>query len=65
MVNAAPEIAAAEYFGDRMMSGGIIVFEDCGWRKQMTQKIALDRFSELRNVKVLSLPTGQGIIIKP
>jgi transposase len=47
------------------ISGGIIVLDDYGWRKQINQKIAFDRFSELRNVKVLSLPTGQGIIIKP
>jgi hypothetical protein len=48
-----------------MISGGIIVLDDYGWRKQINEKIAFDRFSELRNVKVLSLPTGQGIIIKP
>ena len=28
-------------------------------------KRLLDRFSELRSVKVLSLPIRQGIIIKP
>jgi O-methyltransferase len=65
MNNAAPEIAAAEYFWDRMTSGGIIVLDDYGWRKQINQKIAFDSFAELRDVKVLCLPTGQGLIIKP
>jgi O-methyltransferase len=32
MNNAAPEIAAAEYFEDRMISGGIIVLDDYGWK---------------------------------
>jgi hypothetical protein len=36
MNNAAPEIAAAEYFGDRMISGGIVL-NDYGWRKQINQ----------------------------
>jgi O-methyltransferase len=65
MNNAAPEIAASEYFWDRLTSGGIIVLDDYGWRKQINQKIAFDRFAEERGVKVLCLPTGQGLIIKP
>jgi O-methyltransferase len=60
MNNAAPEIAAAEHFWDRLVSGGIIVLDDYGWSKQINQKIAFDSFAETRNVRVLSLPTGQG-----
>jgi O-methyltransferase len=63
--NAAPEIAAAEYFWDRLVSGAIIVLDDYGWAKHITQKLAFDKFAERRGVKVLSLPTGQGLIIKP
>lgn len=65
MNNAAPEIAAAEHFWDRLVSGGIIVLDDYGWRKQINQKLAFDRFAAARNVKILSLPTGQGLLIKP
>jgi hypothetical protein len=36
-----------------------------GWRKQINQKIAFDKFAEQRQVKVLCLPTGQGLIVKP
>jgi len=61
----APEIAAAEYFWDRVTRGGIIVLDDYGWRKHIHQKIAFDRFADQRGVKVLSLPTGQGLIFKP
>ena len=65
MNNAAPEIAAAEHFWDRLVPGAIIVLDDYGWRKQINQKIAFDKFADARDVKVLSLPTGQGLLIKP
>jgi hypothetical protein len=58
--NTAPEIAAAEHFWDRLVPGGIIVLDDYGWRKQINQKIAFDRFADARKINVLSLPTGQG-----
>ncbi len=51
MNNMAPEIAAAEHFWDKLVSGGIIVLDDYGWRKQINQKIAFDRFAEQRGIK--------------
>src|SRR5262249_43682694 len=63
--NAAPEIAAAEHFWDRLVSGGIVVLDDYGWTKHINQKHAFDEFANARGVKVLGLPTGQGLIIKP
>ncbi len=33
-----PEIAAAEFFWDRMTSGAAIVLDDYGWRKHLEQK---------------------------
>jgi O-methyltransferase len=65
MNNAAPEIAAAEHFWDRLVSGGIIILDDYGWAKQINQKIAFDKFADKRGVSPLSLPTGQALIIKP
>ena len=65
MNNAAPEIAAAEYFWDRLVSGGIIVLDDYGWAKQINQKIAFDKFAATRGVRPPSLPTGQALTIKP
>jgi len=62
---AAPEIAAAEYFWERIVTGGIIVLDDynyCGYEPQMK---AFDEFALKRGVQVLALPTGQGLIIKP
>jgi O-methyltransferase len=65
MNNAAPEIAAAEHFWNRLVSGGMVVLDDYGWAKQINQKRAFDGFAERRGVRVLSLPTGQGLILKP
>lgn len=61
----APEIAAAEYFWGRLSSGAVIVLDDYGWARHITQKKAFDQFATDRAVQVLPLPTGQGIIIKP
>ncbi|HXG85359.1 MAG TPA: TylF/MycF/NovP-related O-methyltransferase [Pyrinomonadaceae bacterium] len=60
-----PEIAAAEYFWDRMVSGATIILDDYGWKGHIVQKRAFDEFASKRNVPLLCLPTGQGVIIKP
>lgn len=60
-----PEIAAAEYFWDKLVSGAVVVLDDYGWRKHIEQKKAFDAFAKHRGVEVLALPTGQGLIFKP
>jgi len=61
---AAPEIAAAEYFWDKLVPGAIIVLDDYGWEAHYEQKVAFDRFATQKGVMVLGLPTGQGLIFK-
>jgi len=60
----APEIAAAEYFWDRMVPGAVMVLDDYGWRGHEPQMHAFDEFARKRGVEVLPLPTGQGLIFK-
>lgn len=60
-----PEIAAAEHFWPRMVSGGIILLDDYGFRRHILQKQAFDAFATQRGVSILALPTGQGLLIKP
>jgi len=67
---AAPEIAAAEYFWGKLTPGSVIVLDDYGWKQdggelRLVQKRAFDKFAAERGDKVLSLPTGQGLIFKP
>jgi hypothetical protein len=62
---ALPEIAAADFFWNKLVSGAVMVLDDYGWTAHYEQKLAFDRFAVDKAVQVLSLPTGQGLIIKP
>lgn len=65
MNNAAPEIAAAAHFWDRLSPGAPIILDDYGQVTYEVQKRAFDKFAADRGVEILALPTGQGLIIKP
>ncbi len=60
-----PEIAAANFFWDKMVNGGVIILDDYGFAKHIEQKKAFDQFAKERAVDILYLPSGQGIIFKP
>ncbi len=60
-----PEVDALEYFWPRMVSGGLVVLDDYGFPGHEAQKAGADRVAAANGVKVLTLPTGQGLIIKP
>ncbi len=62
---AAPEIAAAEFFWPKLVPGAVVVLDDYGWSVHYEQKKAFDAFAKKHGVSVLSLPTGQGLLIKP
>lgn len=65
MNSVAPEIAAAEHFWPKMVPGAVMMLDDYGWVHHRYQKEAFDRFAAERGVKILNLPTGQGLLIKP
>jgi len=65
MNSALPELEALRYFWPRLVPGAIVVLDDYGWPTCEKQKAAADNFASSVGVKVLSLPNGQGIIIKP
>ena len=63
---AFPEIEALKYFWPKIVPGGLIILDDYGWGGvHEKQKQAHDAFAESVGVKILTLPTGQGMIIKP
>ncbi len=65
MNNAFAEIAAIEYLWDKLVLGGVIVLDDYAYGSEfMNQKIAWDKFAASNNFEILTLPTGQGLIIK-
>lgn len=64
-MNAAqPEVATIEHFWDRMPLGAIILLDDYGWDGAEEQKKSLDKFAQSKSVKILALPTGQGLLIR-
>ena len=62
---AIPELAACEYFWPKLVPGGMILFDDYAYAGYEPQKATHDEFAAARRVTVLSLPTGQGLIVKP
>ena len=64
MNSAASEIAALDVLFDKVVPGGIIVFDDYGWTGYDAQRYAEDAFMTERGYRVLELPTGQGMVIK-
>jgi len=60
-----PEIAAINYFWDKLVSGAVIILDDYGFPMHIHQKQAFDVFAKGKNVEILTLPTGQGIMFRP
>lgn len=60
-----PEIAAIHYFWDKLVPGAVVVLDDYGFAIHHEQKKAFDEFARSKGVPILTMPTGQGIILKP
>lgn len=65
MNSAKAEIGALEVLYDRLVPGGYLLLDDYGWHHYRQQQIAEDAFFAPRETRVLELPTGQGMVIKP
>ncbi|MFT3879262.1 MAG: TylF/MycF/NovP-related O-methyltransferase [Gemmatales bacterium] len=62
---AEPEVAALEYFWPRMVPGGLVLLDDYAFAEAYRrQKEAIDRWAKPLSLPILSLPTGQGLLIK-
>ncbi len=64
MNSAASEIAALDALFDRIVPGGMIVFDDYGWTGYTAQRQAEDKFMRDRGHTILELPTGQGLVVR-
>lgn len=62
---APPEVAAFNYFWDRLVPGAFVLLDDYAYKGYEEQKAAMDVAAAEKNVKILSIPTGQGLLIKP
>lgn len=62
---ATAEVAAAEYFWPKMSKGAKALLDDYAYASYEEQKKAFDKFAAAKGITILSLPTGQGLYIKP
>ncbi|HWP00062.1 MAG TPA: class I SAM-dependent methyltransferase [Methylococcus sp.] len=64
-LNAAePELACLGAIYDRLLPGGMIVFDDFGFRRYRESRDQISRFLVSRGQIIWESPTGQGLFIK-
>jgi len=61
---AYPERAALEFFWDSLSPGGVVLLDDYGYFGYDSHRQAIDAVVQQRGADVLSLPTGQGLIMR-
>jgi O-methyltransferase len=61
---AEPELAALEFFWKKLVPGAPVVLDDYGWLGFRPQKEGMDAFAARRGVEILTLPTGQGLLLR-
>ena len=64
MNHPVPEEAALKIVLPKLSPGGCIIFDDYGWWPYSAQKRVLDPIVADMKLKILELPTGQGLLIK-
>ena len=61
---AAPSLASLEFFYEKMLPGGIFLFDDYASHDHAETKRVVDAFFHLKNVNLIQLPTGQSLVFK-
>ena len=59
-----PEVQALKWFWEKLTPGAIVILDDYGFKGHSEQKKGIDKLGNTLGFRVLSLPTGQGLIIK-
>jgi hypothetical protein len=62
---AIPEYEAIKHFWPQMLPGALLLLDDYAFFGYESQKKSMDQFAAEAKVSILSLPTGQGLAIKP
>jgi hypothetical protein len=62
---AKPEAAAIDFFWKRLVPGAVVLMDDYAYWGYEPQKHALDQFASQNGLLIASLPTGQGLLMKP
>jgi hypothetical protein len=59
-----PEIEAASFFWEKLVPGGIVLLDDYAYSGYEEQNRAFNSFAVEKCTEILTLPTGQGLILK-
>jgi hypothetical protein len=59
-----PTIDSLNFFFDKIIKNGIIIFDDYGYNEHLETKIAIDKFLSDKKGTFFHIPTGQGIFYK-
>jgi hypothetical protein len=62
---APPEVAAFNALWERLVPGAFILLDDYAYRGFGAQKSAMDAAAGAKGLQIVSLPSGQGLLIKP
>jgi hypothetical protein len=62
--SADAEIAVLDHLFDRVVPGGIVLFDDYGFSGYLASQQAEDTWMQRRGYTIAELPTGQGLLIK-
>jgi hypothetical protein len=62
---APPEVAALRHFWPRLSPGAVVLLDDYANRGRDEQRVAMDGVASELGVQICTLPTGQGLLIKP
>jgi len=62
---AAPEVAALEHLWPRLVPGAVVLLDDYAYHGYGEQKRAMDAWASAHGVAILSIPTGQGLLLRP
>ncbi len=60
-----PEVAALDYFWDRLVPGAVVLLDDYAYWSLEAQKHAMDALAKKKDLVIAALPTGQGLLLKP
>jgi O-methyltransferase len=61
--SALAEEGALQRIVPLMPAGAIVVLDDYGWSNYKAQKVVADKYFAQRNIPIVELPTGQGLVI--
>ena len=65
MNSSTPEVAALDALWPRLTRGALVLFDDWGYRGFEPQHEAISAFARDRGLPIGTLPTGQGLLLKP